>query len=182
MFPDFVHLYQNFGILTSSPAALSDTRVIPAHGCRLSKGELPLPLFTAGTGSVNRAEASVRDHFVVLVPSHWAPYTWGMLTVTAQVLSSGAVWFVPSATLTVTVALPSFTDVTRTVFSDTLTVATAGLLDWAEIAPSPGRVTVIVLKVVVLFSAMVDLSRVRLPAALAMVQVAGLEVVVPSAH
>ena len=105
-----------------------------------------------------------------------------MLTVTAQVLASGAVWFVPSPTSMVTVALPSFTDVTRTVFSDTLTVATPVSLDRAEIAPSPARVTVIVENLTDAFSVMAVLSRVRLPAALLMVHPAVLAVVVPSAH
>ena len=106
----------------------------------------------------------------------------GISTCTAQVLFAGAVWFVPSATPMVTVALPSFTAVTSTVFSDTLTVATLGLLDWAEIAPSPALVTVMVLNLADAFSDIEVLSRVRLPAALPILHPAVFAVVVPSLH
>ena len=73
MLPLFVHLYQYFGIFTSSPAALSVSRVMPAQGCSVSKGELPLPLFTAGTGSVKSCASFVRLSTVELVPSHSTP-------------------------------------------------------------------------------------------------------------
>ena len=63
-----------------------------------------------------------------------------------------------------------------------LTVATLVLLEVAVTAPSPARVTAMVLAVVALFSVMLDLFRDRLPAAFPMVQLADFAVVVPSLH
>ena len=73
VFPDLVHLYQYFGMLTSLPAVASSTICIPDHGMMLSNGLLPLPLFTAGEGLENSSAASVRLHTVLAVPSHSAP-------------------------------------------------------------------------------------------------------------
>ena len=71
--PLLVHLYQYFGIATSSPACGSVERTMPLHGSRVSNGELPEPPDTAGTGSEKPAASSVRDSAVVLVPSHSTP-------------------------------------------------------------------------------------------------------------
>ena len=101
---------------------------------------------------------------------------------TLQVLSAGAVWFVPAATLTVIVALPFALLVTVTVVPLTLTVATLVLLDLAEIAPSPARVTEIVPVLALMFRLMLDLFKARLPTALPMLQVTALAAVLPSGH
>ena len=105
-----------------------------------------------------------------------------MFTWTVQVLFAGALWLVPAATLMVMVAVPNTLPVTVTVVPDTLTVATLVLLEVAVMAPSPARVTAMVLAVVALFSVMLDLFRDRLPAAFPMVQLADFAVVVPSLH
>ena len=55
-----------------------------------------------------------------------------------------ALWFVPAATLTVTVVLPAATGVTVTVVPLILAVAMLVLADDTVIAPSPERVTVLV--------------------------------------
>ena len=106
-----------------------------------------------------------------------------MFTWTVQVLFAGALWLVPAATLMVMVAVPNTLPVTVTVVPDTLTVATlVVLLEVAVMAPSPARVTAMVLAVVALFNVMLDLFRDRLPAAFPMVQLADFAVVVPSLH
>ena len=99
-----------------------------------------------------------------------------------QVLLAGAVWIVPSATETVIVAEPCPTLVTVTVFPETDTVAMPVLLDVAEIAPSPVRVTVIY--PYVLFASMVKLFVLRLrdPATLTILQDIYFVSLVPSDH
>ena len=71
---------------------------------------------------------------------------------------------------------------TVTVVPDTLTVATLVLLEVALTAPSPARVTAIVLDFVEPFRVMLVLFRDKLPAALAMVQFTDFAAVFPSAH
>lgn len=68
----------------------------------------------------------------------------GKVTVTEHVLLAGAAWLVPSPTLIVIVADPAAFPVTVMIFPDTLTVATLGALETAEITPFPARVAVIV--------------------------------------
>ena len=69
-----------------------------------------------------------------------------------------------------------------TILLDTLTVATLVLLDVAEIAPSPGRVTVTVSLSFDVFRVTELLLKVKLPAALPMLHDTVLAVVVPSGH
>ena len=102
------------------------------------------------------------------------------LTVTAQVLLAGAVWFVPAATLIVMVALPLAFPVTVTVLPDTLTVAAAVLLLTALIVPSPLRVTAMALLFVVVSSVMLAGEMERLPAAFPILQLTLFGVVLPS--
>ena len=109
-----------------------------------------------------------------------AKVSFKKLTVTAQVLLAGAVWFVPAATLMVIVALPLALPVTVTVVPDTLTVAAEVLLLEAEIVPSPALVTVMVLLFVVVSSVMLVGEMLRLPAALEIAHMTFLAVVVPS--
>lgn len=94
----------------------------------------------------------------------------GRVTVTEHVLLAGAAWLLPSPTLTVIVADPATFPVTVMVFPDTLTEATLGALETAEMAPFPARVAVIVLDSVAALKVMEVLFRVRLPAALLIVQ------------
>ena len=78
------------------------------------------------------------------------------------------------------VAEPDATPVMVTIFPLTETVAMSVALEDAEIAPSPARVTVIAPLVVVASRDSVSALRLRLPAALPMVQETLLAVVVPS--
>ena len=103
-------------------------------------------------------------------------------TVTLNVLSAGAVWLVPSAHLTVMVALPVALPVTVMVVPFTLTVATPGSLDVALIAPLPLRVAVTVPVVVPPLKVRLLLFRLKLPAALLIFHVMLFAVVVPSLH
>ena len=68
--------------------------------------------------------------------------TGSTLQVTLHVAFAGARWFVPSATLTVMVAVPPPFFVTVTVVPDTVAVAIEELLVVTEIFPFPARVTV----------------------------------------
>ena len=89
---------------------------------------------------------------------------------------------VSAATFTVIVALPFALPVTVITPLDTLTVATLGLLDVAEIAPLPARVAVKVSDNFAAFKARLLLLRVRLPAALPMLQFTVFAAVLPSGH
>ena len=100
----------------------------------------------------------------------------------AQVLFEGARWFVPSATLTVMVALPGATPVTTTLFPDTCTVAIPVLLDVALIAPSPALVTAITWTPPAPPRVALVGLRLRLPADLTMLQGTDLAEEDPSGH
>ena len=89
-------------------------------------------------------------------------------------------WFVPAATFTVIVAVPSAFAVTVTVFPLTLTVATLVLLEVAEIAPLPLLVTVIAFVAFTDVSAAVVGLMLKLPAALPILQETVFAVIVPS--
>ena len=182
VFPLRAHLYQYFGIFTSFPAAASSSTTMPLHGMRLSKGLLPLPLFTAGVGFGNSSAASVRLQAVEAVPSHSTPYTAVNFTCTLQVLSAGALWLASAATCTVTVAFPFFSPVTVTVFPLTcvLTTPLGSLL--AVMAPVPARVTVMLLVGVPASTTRLSGCRDRLPAAFWMVQATVFASVPPPAH
>ena len=80
------------------------------------------------------------------------------------------------------VADPAAFPVTVMIFPDTLTEATLGALETAEIPPFPARVAVIVLDSVAALKVIEVLFRVRLPAALLIVQLTVLAVVLPSGH
>ena len=105
-----------------------------------------------------------------------------IFTVTLTVLLAGAVWLVPSAHLTVMVAVPLPLAVMVMVVPLTLTVATSVLLELAEITPSPLRVAVTVPVAVPPLKVRLLLFSVRLPAALLIFHVMLLAVVVPSLH
>ena len=106
----------------------------------------------------------------------------GRVTDTLQVLFAGAVWLVPSATLTVMVAVLLALAVTVTVVPDTLTVATLVLLEEADTAPFPARVTEMVPDMVPVLNARLDLFKLEDPAALPMDQATVFAAVLPSLH
>ena len=91
-------------------------------------------------------------------------------------------WFVPAATFTVTVTLPSSSAVTFTLLPLTDTLTTSGSPDVAVIAPSPARVTVTEPVGESPFSDSEVGLRLREPAALAMLHATVLAAVVPSLH
>ena len=106
----------------------------------------------------------------------------GRVTVTEHVLLAGAAWLLPSPTLTVIVADPAAFPVTVMILSDTLTEATLGALETAEMAPFPARVAVIVPDSAAALKVIEVLFRVKLPAALLIVQLTVFAVVLPSGH
>ncbi len=103
-------------------------------------------------------------------------------TFTEQILEDGEVWFVPSPTLMVMLADPLPLAVTVTVVPLTLTVATPVLLDLAEIDPLPDLVTDMVPVKLDALSDRLVLFKLKLPEALAMLQVTDLAPVEPSLH
>ena len=84
--------------------------------------------------------------------------------------------------MTVMTAVPAALPVTVTTVPLTLTEATPGALDSAVIAPSPGRVTLMVPVFALSVRVREDLLRVRLPAALPMLQPTVRDEVEPSDH
>ena len=90
---------------------------------------------------------------------------FGISTFTEQVFALGAVWLASAATFTVTVAFPSLTAVTVTVFPLTLTVTTPLGDAVAETAPVPFLGTVMLLLLAEASRVMEEGERASVPAA-----------------
>jgi len=107
---------------------------------------------------------------------------FGISTSTAKVFAAGAVWLVPAATLTVTVAEPAASASAVMMFPATVSFTMPAGLAVAVTAPSPGRVAVTVPVSAEGLRERLAGLRERLPAALPMLHATVFAAVLPSVN